>query len=296
MGVATAANAASASRAATAAVRRSLNRRAQRPSKGRWIVADHCCEQMAVEATRTCPTHGNRSDCPDCLIRTGDTGDEFGIYVHDGGGSWIAIAFCPWCGTNLRAPAKADLSDIADPQDRSEPPPEYRLAEWINGLWSVWRFQERGQWLSSSREEAVKSCWDHKDNREAVIAGQDREVAALREWKAREQQALISACARLMNTGHAKGPGLIEAVDAVCQQLAAVTSERDQLWVLLDDIDTLDDVVKDDDKVFRVHARQLQERRHAIVEGSKVEHGTTVFPNPGGIRFNREPGTGRGDG
>lgn len=103
------------------------------------------------------------------------------------------------------------------------------------------------------------------------------------------------------------GAALIAWLMAICIEhhrerwrLAAeverLTVERDALWVLLDDIDTLDDVAKGDDNLFRGHARQLHHRRHAIVEGAKVKHDSTVFPNPGGMQFNREPGSGCGDG
>lgn len=39
-----------------------------------------------------------------------------------------------------------------------------------------------------------------------------------------------------------------------------------QLWQILDDIDTLDDAVKFDDKAFRNGARQFLRKRHALLE------------------------------
>jgi hypothetical protein len=29
------------------------------------------------------------------------TFDEYGIIVHDGGPSFVVIAYCPWCGVGL---------------------------------------------------------------------------------------------------------------------------------------------------------------------------------------------------
>jgi hypothetical protein len=37
--------------------------------------------------------------CPDALV--GYFGDQYGIRVHDGGSSFVAILHCPWCGTEL---------------------------------------------------------------------------------------------------------------------------------------------------------------------------------------------------
>ena len=40
-------------------------------------------------------------ECPDVLIQYSPKFDEYGLVVHDGGGSSIAISFCPWCGSKL---------------------------------------------------------------------------------------------------------------------------------------------------------------------------------------------------
>ena len=55
---------------------------------------------MSEEVSRKCPD-GLDHDCPDVLIRYVLRFDEYGIIVHDGGSSKIAIHFCPWCGTQL---------------------------------------------------------------------------------------------------------------------------------------------------------------------------------------------------
>lgn len=80
---------------------------------------------------------------------------------------------------------------------------------------------------------------------------------------------------------------------AVAAARADERARRDALWTLLDDIDTADDVAKDDHAIYRRIVRDLAERRHAIVEAPKVNTDTTVFPAaPGAERnYNVAPGT-----
>jgi len=56
---------------------------------------------MQAQVQFACPTHTEREDCPDALISYSDKFREYGLIVHDGGSSSIAIGFCPWCGTKL---------------------------------------------------------------------------------------------------------------------------------------------------------------------------------------------------
>lgn len=58
-----------------------------------------CCDRMAYDLAQVCEVHANRSDCPDALVA--QVGGGFGLMVHDGSGSVIEIAFCPWCGSAL---------------------------------------------------------------------------------------------------------------------------------------------------------------------------------------------------
>jgi hypothetical protein len=66
---------------------------------------------MAWDLNQSCEQHADRADCPDALIDR--VQGKYGIIVHDGGGSVIEIAFCPWCG--------AKLSPVGD-HDPQEPP------------------------------------------------------------------------------------------------------------------------------------------------------------------------------
>lgn len=60
-----------------------------------------CCNSMGRQLAHACEQHPDPYDCPDALI--GRDGRGHGIYVHDGGRSWVEIAFCPWCGSDLRS-------------------------------------------------------------------------------------------------------------------------------------------------------------------------------------------------
>ena len=59
----------------------------------------YCCHDMKRSVEHRCEQHADPADCPDALV--GRFGEEFGIRVHDGGTSFVAIRFCPWCGTSL---------------------------------------------------------------------------------------------------------------------------------------------------------------------------------------------------
>lgn len=58
----------------------------------------HCCETMAGQVGRVCLNHFGR-ECPDGLVhhRRG----TYGLVIRDGGGSFVKIQFCPWCGADL---------------------------------------------------------------------------------------------------------------------------------------------------------------------------------------------------
>ena len=61
----------------------------------------HCCQQMETSAEGTCEHHADRWSCPDALVSYSARFDEYGIIIHDGGSSKIAIHYCPWCGSKL---------------------------------------------------------------------------------------------------------------------------------------------------------------------------------------------------
>ena len=73
---------------------------------------EHCCDKLREEVERRCEEHPDRFDCPDCLIDYSDRWRSYGIMIHDGGSSSIAIQFCPWCGTRLPEPVEIDLGEV----------------------------------------------------------------------------------------------------------------------------------------------------------------------------------------
>jgi hypothetical protein len=62
---------------------------------------------MDDDLNQKCEVHESRSDCPDALVTVVRGG--YGLFVHDGGSSFIEIAFCPWCGSKL--------PKISEPED-----------------------------------------------------------------------------------------------------------------------------------------------------------------------------------
>lgn len=57
-----------------------------------------CCAAMRDQLAIDCPDHGpDPYACPDAVI-VRDSQGRYGIPIHDGGSSYIAINHCPWCG------------------------------------------------------------------------------------------------------------------------------------------------------------------------------------------------------
>jgi hypothetical protein len=77
------------------------------PKQSFWPDWDHnrrmslCCDMMQGQVDTRCADHPDPFDCPDNLIFYSPQTHEFGLIVHDGGSSYIAIQHCPWCGAGL---------------------------------------------------------------------------------------------------------------------------------------------------------------------------------------------------
>ena len=58
---------------------------------------------MTDQLSQVCEIHADPADCADALACYLPKFDEYGLWIHDGGSSFMAIRFCPWCGTKLPA-------------------------------------------------------------------------------------------------------------------------------------------------------------------------------------------------
>ena len=69
---------------------------------------NHCCDRMNDEVGTECPEHSDPFECPDAIVHYSEEFDEYGIIVHDGGNSVVAIEYCPWCGKKLPDSKRSD--------------------------------------------------------------------------------------------------------------------------------------------------------------------------------------------
>lgn len=73
-------------------------------------------------------------------------------------------------------------------------------------------------------------------------------------------------------------PGIAATTGAIVERLQEIMHGREQLWKLLDDISTLGDAAKSDDKLFRREAIRMTERRSAI--GQSLDGMTITWLKP----------------
>ena len=57
-----------------------------------------CCDAMAAALTFDCAQHADPFECADHVLVYNEVLDEVGLIIHDGGPSYVVIAYCPWCG------------------------------------------------------------------------------------------------------------------------------------------------------------------------------------------------------
>ncbi|MCP2362708.1 hypothetical protein HD597_009728 [Nonomuraea thailandensis] len=56
---------------------------------------------MATRLEHACDLHPEPFDCPDAVVTFLAEYRGYGLPIHDGGSSFIAIRHCPWCGARL---------------------------------------------------------------------------------------------------------------------------------------------------------------------------------------------------
>jgi hypothetical protein len=71
--------------------------------------ARHCCEMMRSNVEQQCDQHPDPFDCADRVVYFAENLREYGLIIHDGGSSHIAIAYCPWCATKLPKSRRDEL-------------------------------------------------------------------------------------------------------------------------------------------------------------------------------------------
>ncbi|MCC7252477.1 hypothetical protein [Hyphomicrobium sp.] len=91
-----------------------------------------CCEAMTQALAFDCDQHADPFECADGLMVYNEVLDEFGLPVHDGGASYVLIAFCPWCGTRLPESQRDRWFDEVEAAGYTDDtlPPEYLSATW----------------------------------------------------------------------------------------------------------------------------------------------------------------------
>lgn len=64
----------------------------------------------------------------------------------------------------------------------------------------------------------------------------------------------------------------LKELERFAELVAAAERQKSlQLWLLLDDVDTADDIAKDDDAVYRALCRQAHEKRWSVLNMDEVE-------------------------
>jgi hypothetical protein len=74
-----------------------------------------CCDKMRAQLGWPCDRHRHPEECPDALVGHFPNSRRFGLYVHDGGSSFVEIHFCPWCGHSLAENVPPKLGRPRDP-------------------------------------------------------------------------------------------------------------------------------------------------------------------------------------
>lgn len=96
-----------------------------------------CCEDIEKYVEYECTTHKNIFDCYDHLFIYNKIYDEYGVIIHDGGSSYIAINYCPFCGAKLPDSKREAYFDLLEQKGiwngkdtKEEIPEEFKTDEW----------------------------------------------------------------------------------------------------------------------------------------------------------------------
>lgn len=99
----------------------------------RPVERKHCCEAMDDAVLFDCGRHSNPWDCTDGLVLYNEVFDEYGLVMRDGTTSYVLLAHCPWCGTQLPESARdrwiAAVEGLGF-DTAGEVPPAFRTSAW----------------------------------------------------------------------------------------------------------------------------------------------------------------------
>lgn len=99
-------------------------------------VSDFPCVHMAYEFSRTCEQHARKDDCPEKVVIYESRFDEYSIGPRGGGGDFVLISHCPFCGTALPQSKRDryfdELEELGLDVDDETLPEKYRDSSWWN--------------------------------------------------------------------------------------------------------------------------------------------------------------------
>ena len=95
----------------------------------------HGCKAMRRQLELTCDLHSDPYQCVDRVVIYSPAFDEYGIIIHDGGRSYSAIRFCPWCGKKLPDSKRDRWFKVLESRGYKNPlaqeiPKEFLTDEW----------------------------------------------------------------------------------------------------------------------------------------------------------------------
>ncbi len=73
----------------------------ERIKKAGIDIKKFCCINMAYHLIEDKKSRKTGNIEYDSVIAYSPKRKTFGLPIHDGGGSWISISYCPWCGSKL---------------------------------------------------------------------------------------------------------------------------------------------------------------------------------------------------
>ena len=94
---------------------------------------------MQTQVEFACAAHPEPEHCPDALVSYSEKFREYGLFIHDGGSSSLAINFCPWCGAKLPDSlrdqwfAELEVLGFDDPLSQ-EIPESFRTGAWYGAV------------------------------------------------------------------------------------------------------------------------------------------------------------------